>query len=313
MLTRRTLAAAGAALAVSSFPASGVRAAPLPDTPPGACDCHVHIIGPPNRYPMVADRAYTPPQSTVAQLLALRQSLGLSRTVLIQPSFYGTDNRALLEALGQLNDTARGIAVLDPALSDAELTALDKAGIRGIRLNIESGGGRDPREITGALGAFARRLAPLGWHIQIYAALAVIARVAPDVADLPVPVVFDHFGMPDAALGPDQPGFPALLELVRTGRVFVKLSAPYRISKQPGYADVVPIARALIAAGPERMVWASDWPHTDRAPGAARTDISPFRMVDDPANLGLLASWCPDPAGRRSILATTPQQLYRFS
>ncbi|MGI4797977.1 MAG: amidohydrolase family protein [Janthinobacterium lividum] len=313
MPTRRTIAAAGLALALSPLSPTRSRAAPLPDMPEGACDCHVHIIGPPDQYPMVPGRAYTPPQSTVAQLLALRRELGLSRTVLIQPSFYGTDNRALLEGLKQLNGTARGIAVLDPSVPDTELAALDMAGIRGVRLNIESSGGRDPREVTGALGRFAKRLAPLGWHIQIYATLAVIARIAPDLADLPVPVVFDHFGMPDAALGPQQPGFPVLLELVRAGRTFVKLSAPYRISKAPGFADVAPIARALIAAGPERMVWASDWPHTDRAPGASPTEISPFRAVDDPAVLGLLAEWCPDPAGRRAILATTPHTLYRFS
>jgi predicted TIM-barrel fold metal-dependent hydrolase len=308
MLTRRTLAAAGLALATSRL-----HAAPLPEAVPGGCDCHVHIVGPQDRYPMVASRAYTPPQSTVAQLMALRQRLGLSRTVLIQPSFYGSDNRALLEAMGQLDDTARGIAVLDTDVPDAELASLDRAGIRGVRVNIESSGGRDPREVTGALGSFAKRIAPLGWHIQIYAALSVIARVASDVAGLPVPVVFDHFGMPDAALGPEQPGFPVLLDLVRTGPAYVKLSAPYRISKQPGYADVAPIARALIAAGPERMVWASDWPHTDRAPGAGPADISPFRVVDDSAVLDLLGTWCPDPALRRTILATTPERLYRFS
>lgn len=313
MPTRRTIAAAGLALALSPLSPTRSRAAPLPGMPEGACDCHVHIIGPPEQYPMEPGRAYTPPQSTVPQLLALRQTLGLSRTVLIQPSFYGTDNRAMLAALSQLNDTARGIAVLDPAISDADLAALDTAGIRGVRLNIESSGGRDPRDVTGALGRFAKRLAPLGWHIQIYAALPVIARIAPDLADLPVPVVFDHFGMPNAALGPQQAGFPVLLELVRAGRTFVKLSAPYRISKAPGFADVAPIARALIAAGPERMVWASDWPHTDRAPGASPTEISPFRAVDDAAVLGLLADWCPDPVVRRAILATTPHALYRFS
>ncbi|WP_158744072.1 amidohydrolase [Acidisphaera sp. L21] len=308
MLTRRTLVAAGVAVATTRL-----HAAPLPDMPPGACDCHVHIIGPQDRYPMVADRAYTPGQSTVGELLALRKRLGLSRTVLVQPSFYGTDNGSLLDALGQLGDTARGIAVLEPNVTDDVLKRLDKAGIRGVRLNIETGGGRDPRDITRPLGAFAKQIAPLGWHIQIYAALSVIARVAPDVANLAVPVVFDHFGMPDAALGPDQPGFPVLLDLVRSGKAYVKLSAPYRISKQPGYADVTPIARALIAAGPERMVWASDWPHTDHAPGKGPAEISPFRAVDDSGVLDLLATWCPDPAARRTILATTPQRLYRFS
>lgn len=309
MLTRRSLTAAGLALPAGT----NAKAARLPDMPPGACDCHVHIIGPQDRYSMVANRAYTPPGSSVAELLALRARLGLARTVLIQPSFYGTDNRAMVDALAELGGTATGIAVVDPDIADTGLAALDRAGVRGVRINIESSGGHDPREVMEPLAALAEKLAPLGWHVQIYASLSVIARIAPAVADLRVPVVFDHFGMPNAALGPEQPGFPALLELLRAGRAYVKLSAPYRISKQPGFADVAPIARALIAAGPERTVWASDWPHTDRAPGAAPTTVSPFRVVDDSAVLALLADWCPDPVHRRVILADTPARLYRFS
>ena len=309
-LTRRQLGLLAGGLAAVP---SGLRAAPLPDMPAGACDCHVHIIGPQDRYKMVPDRAYTPPESTVPELLALRARLGMSRTVLIQPSFYGTDNRAMLDTLAKLGDTARGMAVLPPDVPDAELARLNAAGVRGVRVNLESSGSQDPREVTRALTAFAGRVAPLGWHIQIYAQLPVIARAAPDIAGLPVPVVFDHFGMPKAALGPDQPGFGALLELVRAGKTYVKLSAPYRISSRwPDYPDVGPIARALIAAGPERMVWASDWPHTDRAPNARPTDISPFRRVDEAAVLALLADWCPDAGMRRAILADTPARLYHF-
>jgi predicted TIM-barrel fold metal-dependent hydrolase len=305
-LTRRRLGVLAAALPVAA------RAAPLPDMPPGACDCHVHIIGPLERYPMVPGRSYTPPQSTVAELEALHERLGITRTVLIQPSFYGTDNRAMLEALATLGASARAIAVLPPDVEDAELTRLDGLGVRGVRVNIESAGSRDPRDVTRDLGAFARRVQPLGWHIQIYAALSVIARIAPEVADLPVPVVFDHFGMPDAALGPAQPGFGTLLDMVKSGHAYVKLSAPYRISRLPGFPDAAPIARALIDTGPDRMVWASDWPHTDHAAGVSATDISPFRVVDDPAVFDLLATWCPDAGARRVILAETPQRLYRF-
>lgn len=311
MLTRRYLGLLAGSL--TALPRR-LAAAPLPDMPDHACDSHVHIIGPQNPYPMTADRAYTPSQSTIPELLALRQRLGVARTVLIQPSFYGTDNRAMLDALAALGDTARGVAVLPPDVADAELARLNAAGVRGVRVNLESSGNQDPREVTRALAAFARRIAPLGWHIEIYALLPVIAQVAPEMADLPVPVVLDHFGMPKAALGTGQPGFGALLELVRAGKTYVKLSAPYRISTRgPGYPDVLPIARSLIEAGPERMVWASDWPHTDRAPGASATDISPFRAVDDPAVLALLAEWCPDAGARRVILADTPQHLFHFA
>lgn len=309
-LTRRRLGLLAGSLAILP---GRLGAAPLADMPDRACDCHVHIIGPPDRFPMVADRAYTPPQSNVPELLALRSRLGMARTVLIQPSFYGTDNRAMLGALAALGDTARGVAVLAPDVSDAELGRLNAAGVRGVRVNLESSGSQDPRQVTRALAAFARRVAPLGWHIEIYALLPVIAQAATEMADLPVPVVLDHFGMPRAALGTGQPGFGALLELVHAGKTYVKLSGPYRISaRAPDYPDVVPIARALIEAGPERMVWASDWPHTDRAPGTRAIDISPFRAVDDPAVLALLAQWCPDAAGRHAILAGTPSRLFRF-
>ena len=287
-------------------------AAPSVLLPEGACDCHVHIIGPQDRYPMVPGRAYTPPQSTVAELLALRARLGLSRTVLIQPSFYGTDNRAMLDALAQLGDSARGIAVLDPGVTDEELRSLDQAGVRGIRINVESGGSRNPQDVISALGNMPSRLAALGWHIQIYAALSVIGRIAPAIAAWPVPVVFDHFGMPDASQGTEQQGFGEMLGLLRTGKGFVKLSAPYRISRQNPEA-VEPFAKALIARTPDRLLWASDWPHTDRAPGARTTDISPFRTVDDRSMLELFLRWCPDAASRHAILVETPKRLYRFS
>ena len=310
MLTRRQRALLPADLTLSRT----VRAESAFPAVPRGCDCHVHIIGPQERYPMIATRAYSPPEATVEELVTLRTRLGLVRTVLIQPSFYGTDNAALLDAMEALADTARGIAVLKPDVTDAELHAFDARGIRGVRINIESAAGRDPREVTGRLAAFGQRIASLGWHIQIFAALGVIAQIAEDVAALPVPVVFDHFGMPDASLGPAQPGFPVLLDLLQSGKAYVKLSAPSRISrKAPNYPDVAPIARALIDARPDGLVWASDWPHTDRKPGAAPTEVSPFRVMDDAATLRLLAEWCPDTGIRSAILADTPQRLYRFN
>jgi predicted TIM-barrel fold metal-dependent hydrolase len=279
---------------------------------PSACDCHVHIVGPIARYPMSPQRGYTPPEASVADLMALRRRLGIARNVLIQPSFYGTDNRCMLDALAQLGDTARGVAVVAPDIADAELKELDRHGVRGVRINLESSESRDPHAAAAALDALAERIRPLRWHIQIYAALPVIAAVADRIAGLPVDVVIDHFGMAHARDGIDQPGFAALRDLARSGKTYVKLSAPYRISQQPGYADTAPIARALIAAAPERMLWASDWPHTDRTPGRAPFDIHPFRTIDDKAVLGQLAEWCGDEAVERKILVETPAMLYRF-
>jgi predicted TIM-barrel fold metal-dependent hydrolase len=278
----------------------------------GACDCHVHIVGPIVKYPMSAQRGYTPPEASVADLKALRRRLGISRNVLIQPSFYGTDNRCMLDALAELGGSARGIAVVEPDIPDAELREFDQRGVRGIRINLESGENRDPHAAAAALDAIAKRVRHLGWHVQIYAALPVIAAVADRIAALPVDVVIDHFGMAQARDGIEQKGFAALLDLAKAGRAYVKLSAPYRISQQPGYGDAAAIARELIAAAPDRMLWASDWPHTDRTPGRSALDIHPFRTIDDQAVLGLLGDWCGDKVVERKILVETPAKLYRF-
>jgi predicted TIM-barrel fold metal-dependent hydrolase len=285
---------------------------PIEDMPRNACDCHVHIVGPADKYAMDPNRTYTAGEASTAELRALRTRLGISRNVLVQPSFYGTDNSCLLDALAELGDTARGIAVLSRDVADNELLRLDRGGVRGIRINLETSLMRDPAVASAQLETFARRLAPLGWHIQVYAALPVIAELADKIATLPVPVVVDHFGAPVAAKGVKQPGFGALLDLVRNRKVFVKLSGCYRISQAPDYADVAPFARALIEAGPDRLVWASDWPHTGRAKSGSRTEIAPYQQIDDEKVLGLLVEWCPDPAVRKLILSIAPAQLYEF-
>ena len=313
ILTRRSFSGFAASGAAAALPFAAASAREFSAMPPDACDCHVHIVGPPSRYPMSPERGYTPPEAPVADLLALRRRLGISRNVLIQPSFYGTDNRCLLDALGELGDSARGVAVVAPDISDSDLADLDRRGVCGARINLESGENRDPQAARAALDALAGRISHLGWHVQVYAALPVIAAVAEKIAALPVDVVIDHFGMAQARDEIRQPGFAVLLELVRARRTYVKLSAPYRISQRADYADVAPIARALIEAGPDRMLWASDWPHTDRTPGRRPFDIHPFRPIDDRAVLGLFAEWCDDITLERTILVDTPARLYRFN
>jgi predicted TIM-barrel fold metal-dependent hydrolase len=311
-MTRRAFGKVTASGVFAALPNFSALANEVSDMPAGACDCHVHIVGPSTQYPMVPRRTYTPPEASVADLLAMRRRLGISRNVLIQPSFYGTDNRAMLDAMAQLGDTARGIAVVAPDIAVAELAKLDAQGVRGIRINLESRESRDPKAAAADLDEMAKRIGHLGWHIQIYAALPVIAAIADRIAALPVDVVIDHFGLAQAREGISQPGFAALLELVRARRAYVKLSAPYRISQASGYTDVAPIARALIAAAPDRMLWASDWPHTDRVPGRGALEIHPFRSIDDSAALALLKEWCGDAGIERTILTETPARLYRF-
>ena len=318
MLSRRdTLRAIGAAgIALVAMPARAQ--APQPKTapgfavPPGACDCHVHVIGDPARYPMSAARVYTPPQASVDALLALQSALHLDRVVVVQPSIYGADNRCMIDAVRQLGARARGIAVIDDDITDRDLDDMQRVGVRGVRLNLETTGQTDLPAARVQFWAAGARISGRNWHIQCYTRLSMIEALKDDFGALPVPVVFDHFGGAHAEGG--QPGFSTLLNLVRTGTVYVKLSAVYRVSQQPGFADVAPLARALIEAGPERMLWGSDWPHTNskRASGQGVEEISPFFPIDDGAMLNLLAEWAPDPVLRRQILVDNPARLYGF-
>ena len=312
-LSRREFAAAAAGSLAALMTEEGSAAlAPSTAVFPNACDAHVHIIGPQAKYPMAANRAYTPPEASVAQLLALRKRLGIARNVLVQPSFYGTDNSCMLDALGELGNSARGVAVVAPTISDAELRAMDAKGVRGVRLNLETAGNRDPKAAAALLSAFGKKVKPLNWHIQVYTVLPVVAQISGAIADCPVPVVLDHFAMPVAAESTAQKGFLALLDLVRARKAYVKLSAPYRISKKADYSDVTPIAQSLIYAARDHMLWATDWPHTNTIPGKKATEVTPFSRIDDNAVLRLFNSWYPDETTRKMILVDNPAKLYRF-
>jgi predicted TIM-barrel fold metal-dependent hydrolase len=285
------------------------------EVPHGACDCHVHVFDP-ARFPYWAGRVYTPPPATAAELLALQHALHMDRVVIVTPSVYGTDNRATLDGMRQLGpQRARGVAVIGETTSPAELDEMARAGIRGVRVNLEQAGVFDPEASAKRLDVTVRRIAGRPWHLQIYSRLAVIAPLKAQLAALPVPVVLDHFAGARAALGPQQPGFDAVLELVRSGKAYVKISGAYRASDEaPDYPDVAPLARALIAANPERLVWGSDWPHPDSAavPGRKPTDTAPALPIDDGRVLNLLAAWAPDPATRARILVENPARLYGF-
>ncbi|KLK90866.1 hypothetical protein AA309_23390 [Microvirga vignae] len=291
---------------------------PRTAVPPGACDCHVHVFQP-ERFSYAPDRTYTPGAAPVEGLDVVRKSLGISRVVLVQPSVYGTDNRCLLSALATLGpDVARGVAVIDPeTVSDVTLHELYKAGVRGVRVNLESKGERNSGLALSAISATSERVAPFGLAVQVYADLRLIADIADDIAQLRAPLILDHFGGAKAALGVEQYGFRALTELLRDNAVWVKLSGVYRASQdKPTFSDMRPIAEALIEANSERLVWASDWPHTGGlAERAARqpTDIEPFQQVDDAHVLDLLGEWVGDPARRDRILVDNAAELFDFA
>jgi predicted TIM-barrel fold metal-dependent hydrolase len=322
MLSRRDvlfgMAAAGAAalggrvsraLAKASQPATRVDF----DVPAGACDCHTHIFGDPRHFPFAAGRIYTPEPASVAEMRSLHRALHTERVVLVQPSVYGSDNACTLDAMKQLGRSSRGIAVIDEKTTEAALDDMHRTGIRGIRINLETAGQTDPGIGRQRLQAAIARIKGRRWHIQIYTRLPVIEGMADLVMAAPVPIVFDHFGGAQGSLGVQQRGFETLLKLVRAGKAYVKLSAPYRSSTQPpDYPDVAPLAKALIAANPERMLWATDWPHPAQIPGRKFDEVTPLYHIDDGRVFNLLPRWAPASTQRRTILVSNPAKLYDF-
>ncbi|MFZ9545266.1 MAG: amidohydrolase family protein [Hylemonella sp.] len=285
--------------------------------PPHGCDCHVHVFGPYDRYPLAADRSYTPGIASVGELTSMLSRLGLTRVVIVQASPQGTDNACLIDALERINAQgamqARGVAVIDDHISDAQLQAMHQAGVRGVRVNLESAGQHNPEVARQLMQQAARRVVPLGWHVQTYTSLAVIASLADTLAALPVPVVIDHFGRATASQGVMQSGFEQLQGLVASGQAWIKLSAAQRISDRPDCEDVQSIARALVDANPKRMVWGSDWPHPGAWPGRPRSPdtVEPFHPVNDHRALQRLSEWL-SAAEWVAMLQDNPATLYDF-
>lgn len=270
--------------------------------PEGATDCHFHVFGPADRFPYTANRTYTPPDHPAEAYRRLIDTLGIRRCVTIHPSVYGTDNAItewlLAEAAGWDGVEMRGIAVLGAGVADDTLGRLDRLGVRGVRYNLLYKGGPPAEEIR----TMAARIAPMGWHIQFL--VDVSAFDLSTYGDLPVEIVVDHMGHMDPAKGTAEPGFATLLTLLRAGRTWVKLSGAYRSTRReaPPFDDVVPIAKALAEAAPDRCVWGTDWPH-------------PFVHIPMPNDGDLmdeLAVWVPDEAARKAILVDNPARLYGF-
>ena len=265
--------------------------------PPGAWDCHAHVLGPPEIFPYVAARGFTPPTATVQGWLRVLDTLGLARGVLVQASVHGTDNRVTLAAMGASHGRALGVAVIAPDIADDELAALDAAGIRGARLSsaVPGGPGLDPLE------GIAARIRPLGWHLQIHVGQsAELAELTPRLLATDVPVVIDHLGhaLPDEA--EDAPGVSALLELLRLGH-WTKISALHRTSREEApWADMKPLVRRVLQARPDRILWGTDWPHVNHF----------AQMPNDGDLMDAFADWVPESELQRAILVDNPNRLY---
>lgn len=289
--------------------------APAVPLPIWTCDCHVHIFDPVN-FPYVKERTYTPGIATVDDLLAFEGRLGVDRMVLVQPSGYGTDNRCLVDALAKLGPArARGVAVIDLEHTTArEIGTLHEAGVRSIRLNLEVKGEHSVERSRLTLRKALQLVATTQWSVQIYADLSLIEGLAEEIRSAKTPVVLDHFAGLKAEKGLSQVGWATLLKLLKESNVFVKLSAPYRASKQADYAELAPFVRALVDTAPERLVWASDWPHTGSSTNRSGdlSVVEPFRPINGGDVLDALRTWIPDPTVQLQVLVVNPARLYGF-
>ena len=282
--------------------------------PRGACDTHVHVIGDPAEFPMSPSRDYTPAPATADELREMLQLLGFDRVVIVTPDVYGTDNAATLAAIKALgHDRARGVGWVAQTAPPEDLDRMRAAGIVGIRVSLQIGDqGFDAARAAKHLQAKSELARMWKWHLQFSEPPSVIAALKSQLASSPVPFVFTYFGW--AQGGVDQPGFAAVLSLIKSGSAYVKLSEPYRLSKKgPDYPDLVPVVRALLAANPDRVLWGSGWPHVSGpVTGRPVSAITPALPVHTGHLLNLFTTWVPDAETRRKILVDNPARLYGF-
>jgi predicted TIM-barrel fold metal-dependent hydrolase len=311
MLSRRDILAGAAGIAGVAALARPLRtvfaSAPEPRTPvnfkvpAGACDCHTHIFDP-GRFPYAASRPYSPETASIADVRKLHRALHIDRVVISQPTVYGTDHSCTLDAIRRLGRRARGVAAFAANTSNAELEELHRGGMRGL--------------VVHRMVDFNDAAAQIGdrpWNVETYVRLPQIEAFKDQLMASTVAVKLTLFGGAQPAGDIHQPGFDTLLDLLHSGRVYVELSAPSHISNQaPDYPDAAFIAKALIAANPQRITWGSDWPHAATIPGRQMTGITPLEQIDDALSLNLLATWTSGADQLKQILVDNPARLYGF-
>jgi predicted TIM-barrel fold metal-dependent hydrolase len=261
--------------------------------PSGACDAHFHVFEP--GYPHVPDPLYTFPDGTVEQYLALTAALGIDRMVLVQPTFYGTDNSLLVDVLKRLGRRCGGVVRIAEDATDAELDAFHEIGVRAIRLDLFARASWPTADLIAYISRMAARATPRGWHLQFYTPGAIVRDLLPFLADLEDTFVIDHMGYMTES---DQDFERRLLALLAQGSCWIKLSGAYRVAKYKPLSSVAPLGRALVAARPDRLIWGSDWPHL------------PDGQRDTGEVLNLLADWAPTAEARQAILVDGPARLF---
>ncbi|OFZ88213.1 MAG: hypothetical protein A2V78_03385 [Betaproteobacteria bacterium RBG_16_64_18] len=269
--------------------------------PARACDCHAHVFGPVAAYPLTPNRSFTPPDSPIGDYLQMLATLGIERAVLVQGSAHGTDNSATLDAIAQAGNRFRGVAVIEPTVTDAELERLHGGGIRGCRMSTMVKGGVGFESLEG----LAARVLGLGWHLVLHLNRSIeLVDLAPRLLASGATFVVDHLARVRGDEGLEAPGFRMLLRLLKeTECCWVKLSSLYRLSGEPyPYRDMLPMINAVVEARPDRVLWGSNWPHP----------IHHGPMPNDGDLLDAFAQWIPTEALRHRILVDNPATLYGF-
>lgn len=270
------------------------------EVPAGACDAHMHVFGPETRYPRVPNPHYTLPDGKLEHFQGLMKVLRLDRFVIVQPSFYGTDNSCLVDALKEAGPAARGVIMVEDDVTRGELESFHAAGARGIRLDLFKRAAQPVEEIKAYINLMARKVASLGWHLQFYAPGYVVRDLVDFLGSVEVPYVIDHMGYMMEEDGLTEKDFTRLLSLMNESNCYLKLSGPYRVAKNKGYEAVAHVAKAIVETNPQRAIWGSDWPHI---PKSGR---------DTGELLNLLVDWAPNPADRKRILVDNPLDLFDF-
>ena len=269
--------------------------------PPGACDTHFHVFGPPDLFPYDENRVYTPPAAPFEHAMALLDVLGIERGVIVQPFAHGTDNSVTLDAVARSGGRCRGVAKVDDGFAEADLRRLHDGGIRGIRFNLFGARGGDVP--IAMYGRVIERVAALGWSVTLHGLPDGLLAHADWMRGLDAPVIIDHFGRVAFADGLDQPAFRLLLELMGRDNFWVKISCAERLSTLgPPWPDAIPFARALIEVAPDRVLWGTDWPHTQR--------FGPGQQPNDGDLLNVMLDYAPDEAVRNRILVDNPARLF---
>lgn len=270
--------------------------------PAGAIDCHAHVFGPETKYAYSPARGYTPPDASIDTYLGVLEALGIERAVLTQPSVYGTDNSAMLDAMAQHPERLRGVVAVNANITDRELEDLHGKGARGVRVNVADKGG-NPFDSMADVRRFCERLKHLGWHLEVLLHVNDFTDLTQTFADFPIDIVVGHLGYVKSPNAVEDPGFQEFLDLVRGGNWWVKLTGTYRITgaENPPYTDVIPVAQKLIETNPDRLIWGTDWPHPFHYRG----------MPNDAYLLDQMLNWANE-ATLQKILVDNPERLFAF-